>query len=139
MKANLPQPVHESYLRHRKEVRWKIIAPVAASAVLCLLCSGLVYVATFGYGGNVALWAQISEIWLAIPTIIILVFIFAVVGGLVFLLSRLLAVLPSYTFQVQELSYRMKIYARRGADYAVKPVLFLNSIGASLDRIFGKR
>ncbi len=140
MKANIPtQPVHETYLKHRRELRWKILAPVIAASVLCVLCSGMVYVATFSYGGDVTLWAQISTIWLAIPTIIILVVVFALVGGMVFLMTRLLSLLPRYTFMAQGLSYKMKAYVRRGADYAAKPVIFLNSLGAGINRIFGKR
>ncbi len=139
MKENLPQPVHESYLRHRKEVRWKILAPVVAAMALCFICSGLVYVGTFGYGGDVTLWAQISEIWLAIPTIILLVVIFAMVGGIVFLLTKLLSILPRYTFMAQDLANKMKIYVRRGADAVAKPVIAIDALGASLNRIFGKK
>jgi hypothetical protein len=140
MKANIPsKPVHETYLKHRRELKWKILAPVVGSLVLCFLCSGLVYVATFGYGGDVTLWAEISEIWLAIPTIIFLVVFFAIIGGSIFLMSKLLEVLPRYTFMAQDLSLKMKAYVRRGADYAARPVIFLDSIGASINRIFGKR
>jgi hypothetical protein len=140
MKANIPpQPVHETYLKHRREYRWKILAPVIAASVLCVLCSGMVYVATFGYGGDVTLWAEISEIYLAIPTIIFLIIIFALVGGIIFLMARLLSVLPRYTFMAQGLSYKMKAYVRRGADYVARPVIFLDSLGASINRIFGKR
>jgi hypothetical protein len=140
MKANIPpQPSHESYLKHRRELRWKILAPVIAASVLCVLCSVMVYVATFGYGGDVTLWAEISEIYLAIPTVIFLVIAFAAVGGMVFLMARLLSLLPRYTFMAQDLAHKMKDYARRGADYAAKPVIFLDSLGASINRIFGKR
>ena len=140
MKANIPpKPVHETYLKHRRELKWQILAPVVVSLILCFACSGLVYVATFGYGGDVTLWAEISEIWLAIPTIIIMVVIFAIIGGLIFLLTKLLEILPRYTFMAQDLSYKMKAYVRRGADYAAKPVIFLDSLGASINRIFGKR
>jgi hypothetical protein len=140
MNANIPpQPSHETYLKHRRELRWKILAPVIAASVLCVLCSALAYVATFGYGGDVTLWAEISEIYLAIPAVIFLVIAFAAVGGLVFLMARLLSILPRYTFMAQGLSYKMKDYARRGADYVAKPVIFLDSIGASINRIFGKR
>ena len=139
MKANIPQPVHESYLKHRKEVRWKIIAPVAISTVLCVACSGLVLVATFDYNGDVARWAEISTIYLAIPTIIFMVIFFALVSGMVYLLTRLLAILPRYTYQAQELFYRIKTIARRVGDSAARPVIFLDSIGAGISRIFGKR
>ena len=139
MKANIPQPVHESYLKHRREVRWKILAPVIAATVLCFACSALVYVATFGYGGDVARWAEISTIWLSIPTIIFLVILFALVAGSAFLLTRLLMILPTYTFRTQEFFYRMKGLVRRGADSAVRPVIFIGGLGASINRIFGKR
>ena len=140
MKANIPnKPVHETYLKHRRELKWQILAPVVVSLILCFACSGLVYVATFGYGGDVTLWAEISEIWLAIPTIIIMVVIFAIIGGLIFLLTKLLEILPRYTFMAQDFSKKMKTYVRRGADYAAKPVIFLDSLGASINRIFGKR
>jgi hypothetical protein len=140
MNANIPpKPVHETYLKHRREYRWKILAPVIAASVLCVLCSALVYVATFGYGGDVTLWAEISEIYLSIPAIIFLVIAFAFVGGLVFLMMRLLSILPRYTFMAQDLAQKMKVYARRGADYVANPVIFIDSLGASINRIFGKR
>ena len=134
-----PKPSHETYLKHRRELRWRILAPVIAAGVLCVLCSALVYVATFGYGGNVTLWAQISEIWLSIPVILLLVIVLAAVAGIVYLMVRLLSILPRYTLMAQNLSYKMKDYARLGADYAARPVIFLGSLGASIHRIFGKR
>lgn len=139
MKANIPQPAHETYLKHRKEVRWKILAPVIVSVVLCVACSALVVVATFDYGGNVETWAQISTIYLAIPTIIFLVVIFAMVAGIAYLLTRLLAILPRYTYQAQGLFYRIKAAVRRGADAVARPVITIDSIGAGINRIFGKR
>ena len=94
MKANIPnRPVRQTYVKHGRGLRWRSYAPVVVSLILCFACSGLVYVATFGYGGDVTLWAEISEIWLAIPTIIIMVVIFAIIGGLIFLLTKLLKIL----------------------------------------------
>lgn len=139
MKANIPQPVHETYLKHRKEVRWKIIAPVVASTLVCVACSALVYAATFGYGGDVARWAEISTIYLAIPAIIFLVVFFALIAGLIYLMMRLLAVLPIYTYKAQGLFYRIKAAVRRGADAVAKPVITLDSIGAGINRMFGRR
>jgi hypothetical protein len=54
-------------------------------------------------------------------------------------MARLLSVLPRYTFMAQDLSYKMKAYVRRGADAAARPVIFLDSLGASINRIFGKK
>ncbi|HJS20485.1 MAG TPA: hypothetical protein VJ785_17180 [Anaerolineales bacterium] len=139
MKANIPQPVHESYLKHRREVKWKILAPVIASVVICFVCSALVYVATFSYSGDVARWAQISTIWLSIPTIIFMLIFFALVGGIAFLLTKLLSILPRYTGKTQDIFHKIKSYTRRGTDYAAMPIIFINSLGASIGRIFGRR
>ena len=139
MKANIPQPVHESYLKHRREVRWKIVAPVAASAVLCVACTGLVYVATFSYGGDVARWAEISTIWLSIPTMIIMLVFLVLLAGIVFLLTRLLSILPRYTGMTQDFFHRVKGSVRRGADSAAKPIIFIDSLGAGINRIFGRK
>jgi len=139
MKADIPKPTHETYLKHRKELKWKILAPVVVSLIICFACSALVYIATFSYGGDVERWAEISTIWLSIPTIIFLVIIFALVAGIVFLLTKLLEILPRYTFQAQGIFIKIKDGVRRGADIVAKPVITIDSIGASINRIFGKR
>ena len=138
MKASIPQPAHESYLKHRKQRTWQILVPVIASAVLCLVMVLLVTTAAFG-GADVALWAQISEIWIAIPTMLIFLVIFALLAGMVFLMAKLLSILPTYTFRAQDLTYRLKAAVRRAADAAAKPVITIDALGASINRILGKR
>ena len=130
--------MHESYLKYRKDRVWKIIVPVAVSAVLCLLLTVLT-VAAAVQGANVGLWAAISEIWISIPLIIFLLVIFGLVAGMVYLMARLLSILPIYTFKTQGLFYRIRSAVRRGADSVARPVIFLDSLGASINRIFGKR
>ena len=139
MKANIPQPVHESYQKHRRDLRWKIILPVMLSAVLCLALTVLVSIATFQWDGDVARWAAVSTIWIAIPAIFILLVSLVIHAGLVYLLAKLLNILPTYTGKVQDFFYKIEGYARRFADAAAKPFIFINSVGASLNRIFGKR
>ena len=130
--------MHETYLKYRKDRLWKIIVPVVVGAVLCLVLTGLVVAATV-QGADVGLWAAISEIWIAIPLIIFLLVVFALFGGLVYLMAKLLSILPTYTYKTQGLFYKIRNAVRRGADSVAKPVIFLDSLGASSDRIFGRR
>jgi hypothetical protein len=139
MKANIPQPVHESYLKHRKDRVWKIIVPVVASVVLCIGLIVLVNIATFQWGGDVARWAAISTMWIAIPTILSMLVFLAILAGLVYLMAKLLNILPTYTGKTQDLFYKIESYARRFADSAAKPIIFIDSIGAGINRIFGRR
>ena len=70
MKATIPQPVHESYLKHRKQILWQIILPVALTSLLIVALIVLINIATFNQGGDVARWAAISTIWIVIPIMI---------------------------------------------------------------------
>ncbi len=136
MKATLPQPVHESYLKHRKQVVWQVILPVVLTSLLIVALIVLVNVATFNQGGDVARWAAISTIWIVIPIMIGLVIVFAILAGLVYLMKKLLNVTPTYTGLAQDYVHIGAGYVRRAADAIVKPVLQLNGILASINAFF---
>ena len=139
MKAKLPKPVHESYLKHRKDLAWKIILPVVLSAVLCLGLIVLINIATFRDGGDVQRWADISTMWIAIPTMLTLLIILALLGGIIYLLGRLLNIAPNYTALAQDFVHKIEGYVKRGADAVARPIISIDAIGASINRIFGKR
>jgi len=139
MNAKLPKPVHESYLKHRKDLTWKIIFPVVLSAVLCIGLIVLINLTTFRGGGDVQRWADISTMWIAIPIMVTLLVVLALLGGIVYLLAKLLHITPNYTVIVQDFFYKIESYAKRGADAAAKPFIFLDSIGASINRLFGQK
>ena len=139
MKAQLPKPLHESYLKHRKDLTWKIIFPVILSSVLCIGLIVLINIATFRDGGDVARWGAISTMWIAIPIMIGMLIFLALLAGIIYLLSKLLNIAPHYTVMVQDFFYKIDSYARRGADAVARPVILLNSIGASISRFFGGR
>jgi len=139
MEAKIPKPVHMSYQKHRKDLVWKIILPVVLSAILCIGLIVLINVITFGNGGDVARWAAISTMWIAIPTMIGMLIVLALLVGIVYLLAKLLHITPNYTVKVQGFFHLIQGYAKRGADSAAKPIILLDSIGAGINRLFGKR
>jgi uncharacterized membrane protein YedE/YeeE len=136
MNAKLPQPVHESYRTHRKQVVWQVILPMVLTVVLCIALTVLINVATFRDGGDVARWAAVSTIWIVIPIMIGLVIVFALLAGLVYLMARLLDITPPYTGLAQDYVHKAAAYIKRGADAVVKPVINLNGILASINAFF---
>lgn len=136
MKAELPQPVHESYLKHRKQVVWQIIVPMVLTVLLCLALIVLINIATFNQGGDVARWAAVSTIWIVIPIMFGLLIVLALVGGLVYLMYKLLDIAPTYTGMAQDYVHIGAGYVRRALDAIVKPVLQLNGILASINAFF---
>ena len=138
MKATIPQPVHESYLKHRKQVVWQVILPVVLTSLLCVALIVLINIATFNQGGDVARWAAISTIWIVIPIMIGLLIVTALLGGLVYLMKELLNATPTYTGMAQDYVHIGAGYVRRALDSIVEPVLKLNGILASLNAFFEK-
>ncbi|MEW6084739.1 MAG: hypothetical protein AB1607_09105 [Chloroflexota bacterium] len=139
MKAKIPQPIHESYKRHRREMVWQIILPVALTALLIVVLIVLINIATFNQGGDVGRWAAVSTIWIVIPVMVAGLILLALLGALVYLMKRLLGITPTYTGIAQDFVHKAAAYIKRGTEMAVKPVLFLDGIGASIKAFFGRK
>jgi hypothetical protein len=138
MKAKLPQPVHESYLRHRRQLTWQIIFPVVLASVLFLALIVLINVATFRDNGDVARWAAISTIWIVIPIMIGLLIFLALLIGIVYLLAKLLHLTPAYTGLAQDYVFRAAGYIKRALDAVAKQILEINGVLASIQKFFKK-
>ncbi len=138
MDTKLPRPVHESYKKHRKEVMLQIILPMALTVILFIALIVLINVATFRDNGDVARWAAVSTIWIVIPIIIGFLIVLVLVGGLVYLMARLLNVTPTYTNMVQVYVNIGVGYIKRATEAIIKPVLELNGILAGITAFFEK-
>ena len=139
MKAIIHRPVHESYKKHRKEIIWQIILPMVLTAILFIALVVLINIATFRDNGDVGRWAAVSTIWISIPIIIVSLLLLAILVGIVYLLIRLLQITPIYTGKAQDVAYKVAGYVRRAADAAAKPFIFLDSIGASIKVLLGRK
>ena len=139
MKAISPKPIHESYKRHRRQLMSQIILPMVLSGLVFIALIVLISLATFGGNGDVARWAAISTMWLA-SHVFVLEFVFlALLVGTIYLLGRLLGITPTYTGKAQNLVHRLMIRIRLAADALVKPVIFVDGIGASINRLLGRK
>ena len=138
MNSKTPQPIHESYKRHRRQLATQIVLPVALTTLLIIGMIVLVYSATFNGNGEVGRWAAISTIWIVIPIMLGMLIFLALLVGMIYLLARLLNITPTYTGLAQDYVHKAAIYIKRGADAVVKPVLWLDGITASLKKFFGR-
>lgn len=139
MKAIIRQPVHESYKQHRKQLVSQIILPVVLAAILIVGLIVLIYFATFQENGDVGRWAAISTMWIVIPMMVAGLIFLIILGGIVYLLKYLLNIAPIYTGQAQDFVYKIYGYITRAADAAAKPVIYIDGIGASIERLFGRK
>ena len=137
MKAIIHPPVHESYKRYRKQLVTQIILPMVVTALLFVGMIVLISVATFRDGGDVGRWAAISTIWIAVPIMIAALIFIVLLTGLVYLLKRLLNITPTYTGRLQDFIHKIAVHIKHAADATVKPVFFIDGVGASIKRLLG--
>jgi len=138
MKANLPQPVHESYLRHRKQWTWQIVLPVVLMSVLLIALIVLINIATFRDNGDVARWAAISTIWIVVPIMIGMLIFLILLVGIIYLLSKLLGITPRYTGLAQDYVHKAAGAIKRGLDAIVKQFIEIQGVLASIREFFGR-
>ena len=138
MKAKLPQPVHESYLRHRKQLAWQIVLPVVLMVVLIIALIVLINIATFRDNGDVARWAAISTIWMVVPIMLGMLIFLVLLVGLIYLLSKLLGITPRYTGLVQDYVHKFAGAIKRGLDAIVKQFIEIQGVLASIREFFGR-
>lgn len=139
MKANLPQHAHLSYKKHRREIVTQVILPIILTTIFIIALIVLVNIATFRDGGDVARWAAVSTIWIVIPMMIGMLIFLVVLGGLIYLLARLLNITPTYTGIAQDYVRKVAVYIKQAADAVVKPVIGLAGIKASIDTLLGRK
>ena len=61
------------------------------------------------------------------------------IGGLVYLMGRLLGIAPIYTGKAQDFVHKLAIRIRRAADLAVKPIFAVNGFVATIQALFGRK
>jgi hypothetical protein len=109
------------------------------AALLFIAVVVLIILATANGTGDVARWAAISTMWILIP-IFIMGFVFlALLVGLIYLFARLLGIAPVYTGKVQDFVHKLAIRIRRAADMAIRPIISVNSVGATVKALLGRK
>lgn len=83
--------------RHRRQAFWQILLPVILASLGVIALVVFVSLATIAGSGMPATWANISTIWLIIPLMVIGVVFALFTIGMIFLMSRLLRIVPTYT------------------------------------------
>jgi hypothetical protein len=109
------------------------------AAVLFIALVVLIIMATAGGTGDVGRWAAISTMWIAMPVCAMGLVFLLLLGGIVYLMGRLLGIAPTYTGKAQDFVHKLAIRIRRGADAVVKPVINVSSVGASINRFLGRK
>jgi hypothetical protein len=132
-------PKTASYKRHQRQSFWQIIAPVGFGTLLVLVILALVILRAVGTdaGGLVSQWADTSLIWLILPALLFALLLTLILAGMIYLLARLLKVVPGFTFKAQYFVGLVPHYVESFADKLVAPIIAVKSAGATVSALFG--
>ncbi|MEJ2757003.1 MAG: hypothetical protein P8046_00850 [Anaerolineales bacterium] len=135
-KPNLPEPNPVTRAAHRRDYRRGVLFPLIGFIVL-LVGLGVAFVLL--PVGDVTTWSQIATILLVLLALLLGLITLVILGGLVYLVSYILGILPGYTRMAQDGIETIKKQAIKGADITAKPVIQVQSFLAVVNAIFGRK
>ncbi len=131
----LPERNPVTYQQHRQDVFWQITIPMLIVLALALV---LVILALSGTFVQQSQWADISIIWLIIPSMLIGLVFFIVVAGLIYLVTILLGRLPPYARLAQDWLLVARFKVGEVGDKLVEPFLRIEEAKVSWQTLVGR-
>ena len=130
----LPNPLTRA--AHRKEFRLQVLLPFVLFVLAAAAAVGLMIY----YGvGTVERWSQVATIFLVLFWMVIGLLVLVVVIGLIFVISKLLQLLPPYTRMAQDGIETIKRQVESGANITIQPIIKIRSFLAVIDALRGRR
>ena len=116
---------------------WQIIFPALVGLILVgLLCTWIVISVS---PGKISRFAEISTVLLVIPVIFFSLFTFILLGLLIYLVQRMIQVIPPFTAQVVEFLEKVQEFAHNFSESIVKPVIQPTSVILGIRNLFSKK
>ena len=130
--------VRPSYRQHKRQSFWQILLPILVSFLAVL--AGLAFLIVIANGGDpvgqLSTWADTSLIWLLLPIMALGLAAFLVLGAMIYLLARLLKILPTYTALVQNYFSMAANWVKAMAQRLLNPVVKAGSYQAGIGQFF---
>lgn len=130
--------------RHRREKIWQIQVPLIIG-ILLILAVGVIVVLTAARtstGGAVSQWADTSAIWLILPVIMFAILGIMVLTGLIYLIARIIKILPSYADLVHgyagQVAAKVSLVTRKIASPFIAVKSTRAGIKGFISALFGK-
>jgi hypothetical protein len=123
---------------HHQEMLWQVTVPFVLGIIVFLAFIILIIIAGAQGDTRIGQWGDVSLIWLLLPTMLFLLIMIAIFGGLLYLLFRLNNAMPGFMKKAQDFSRGVAEAAEKAADLAVEPVIKTESSRAAVRTLFGR-
>ena len=96
-KSNLPERNPETYAQHKKEVFWQIMFPMLIGIIIIFAMFAFIFVSVRTGASDLSRYADVSLIWLIIPSLIIALIFLVLIAAFIYLFTVVLRILPRYS------------------------------------------
>ncbi len=117
----------------------QILLPILLTVLVFIAVIVITSIATFRDNGDVERWAAISTIWLVIPVMIAGLILLAILLAIIYLLARLIGIIPPYSDQAQRFVFQIEGYVKRSTEMIVRPALFVDLIKLQIKKYMERR
>ena len=121
--VQIPPEVTQPETDHRRQMLWQVWLPLGISLLVFLILCVLIVISASHASTELTRWSNMSTIWLVLliapPALLVL----AILGGLVYLMARLLRIIPPYAHLAQAYVSYFSALVRHWLDKVVEPVM----------------
>jgi hypothetical protein len=121
---------------HKRQFAWQILIPLILVVMIIFVAGGLVITDAVSGSGQTRVWADISVIWLIVPTLFFALAILVILVTTIYGMAKLLQTIPPYSGKIQGIFRQFSSAMRSVADRTVKPLILIRQAESILLRIF---
>jgi hypothetical protein len=121
-----------THAAHKREVFWQITLPLLLGILLILAAVGAIIFSVIQPVTDVERWADVSLIWLILPSLFFALLLLAILAGLVFAVSYVFRIIPRYTLVIQLYFVQAKSKIGQLLNMSTEPFLRINSLWAAI-------
>ncbi|MEN6435438.1 MAG: hypothetical protein ABFD14_02995 [Anaerolineaceae bacterium] len=133
----LPSTYRQSEIDHHRQKTWQIFIPIFIVMVFILAAFILLLVSqNSAAGADIGKVSSISTIWLILPMLAIGLACLLLLAGFIFLIYKLIKVIPLYSLKVSTIFYQIALTVHKIADKSVIPVITIQQFQAGMKTLF---
>jgi FtsH-binding integral membrane protein len=119
----VPPPVSKPETDHRRQMLWQVWLPFGIGLLAILALCVLVVLSAVNKNPNLTRWSDMSLIWMIALIFAPALLIALLLAGFVYLLTRILRILPAYAHLAQAYASYLAALVRFWLDRLVQPAL----------------
>jgi uncharacterized BrkB/YihY/UPF0761 family membrane protein len=133
----LPSTYRQSEIDHHRQKTWQIFIPIFIVMVFILAAFILLLVSqNSAAGADIGKVSSISTIWLILPMLAIGLACLLLLAGFIFLIYKLIKVIPLYSLKVSTIFYQIALTVHKISDKSVIPVITIQQFQAGMKTLF---